>query len=352
MLRAGVIGCGYWGPNLIRNFLENDATDVVQIADLSPESLHIMQKRYPALEITTAAEGLIANPALDMVVIATPVSMHFPLARMALEEGKHVFLEKPMTASSREALELVELAERKGLAIFVDHTFLFTGAVRKLKELVVSGELGDIQYVDSTRMNLGLYQHDVSVIWDIGPHDVSILNYLCAAEPEHVSSVAMSHLDTQYDIAYVLLRYGSLLAHLTLSWLAPVKVRQILIGGTKKMVVYDDLENIAKVKVYDCGAQVARTDVKEVRSMLVSYRRGDMYAPRLDNTEALKVEVDYIVKCLETGERDPVNGGRAGLAVVRAIEAAERSARAGGGFRGADTVGLAAEASHEARAGD
>lgn len=355
MLRVGVIGCGYWGPNLIRNFSDNDATSILHIADLEPERLETVRKRYPALEATTKTEELISNPSLDMVAIATPVSTHFSLARMALNEGKHVLLEKPMAASSREARALVELAEQKGLMLFVDHTFLFTGAVKKLKEMVDSGEFGDIHYFNSTRINLGLYQEDVSVIWDIVPHDVSILQYLFGVEPEEVSAVAASHLNGHggvYDVAYVSLKYGKMLAHLTVSWLAPVKVRQVLIGGSKKMAIYDDLENVEKVKVYDCGVRVAARDVNETRKTLVSYRRGDMYAPQIDNTEALAVEVDYIVKCLAEGERDPVNGGRAGLAIVRTLEAADLSAKSGGGFCRLSQAGPVAGGGHEVRAAD
>ena len=335
MLRVGVIGCGYWGPNLIRNFVMNDATEMLQVADLEAERLERIRKVFPSIATTTEAEDVFTNPDVDLVAIATPVNSHFPLAKRALEEGKHVLIEKPLTATSKEAAELCRLADSKGVLLFVDHTFLFTGAVRKLKALVDAGELGDIQYVDSTRINLGLYQDDVIVIWDIAPHDLSILQYLLGREPDEVSTVATSHVSGKpslYDIAYVSLKYGPTIAHVSMSWLSPVKVRQTIIGGTKKMAIYNDLENVMKVQVYDVGARTVVGDLADIQKVLVEYRRGDMYAPMLDTTEALRTEVDYIALCIEDGERDPVNSGRKGLAIVRALEAADRSASSGGAF--------------------
>ncbi len=352
MWRVGVIGCGYWGPNLARNFVLHDATEVVAVADRRPERMLLIKKIFPSIKTTTEAEEILTDPQIDLVAVATPVSTHYALAKRALEEGKHVLIEKPLTTNSREAEELVKLADEKGRALFVDHTSIFTGAVSKLKEIVDAGELGDIQYFDATRINLGMYQSDVSVIWDIGPHDVAILGHLVEREPDEVSAVAMCHVGERknlYDLAYASIRYGeSMLAHLTMSWLAPVKLRTIVIGGTKKMVLYDDLENVAKIQIYDCGASAAveaaqesaangtgsaGSHLAELEKSLVQYRRGDMQAPKIDGKEPLRAEVDYIVKCLETGERDPINGGRRGLAVVRTLEAAERSVSAGGAFQ-------------------
>ncbi len=335
MLRVGVIGCGYWGPNLIRNFVMNDATELLQVADLEAGRLQTIRKVFATLATTTDAEEVFSNPEIDLVAIATPVSTHYPLAKRALEEGKHVLIEKPLTANSGEAEELCELAETKGVLLFVDHTLLFTGAVRKLKELVDAGELGEIRYVDSTRINLGLYQDDVSVIWDIGPHELSILQLLLGREPDEVSTVAASHVSQEpglYDIAYISLKYGSAIAHISVSWLSPVKIRQTIIGGTKRMAIYNDLENVMKLQIYDVGAKTVVRNVAEIQKVLVEYRRGDMYAPILDTTEALRNEVNYVAACIENGERDPVNSGRKGLAIVRALEAADRSAASGGAF--------------------
>jgi len=336
MWRVGVIGCGYWGPNLIRNFAMNESAEVRIVADLAPGRLKVVNKVFPAIKTTTVPEELLSDPGIDLVAVATPPRSHYELAKRALEEGKHVLVEKPMTVSSREAEELVALAERRGRLVFVDHTFLFTGAVRKLKEMTDAGELGEIRYYDSRRLNLGLHQRDVSVIWDIGAHDVAILQHLLGRDPDEVSCVGACYVgecESLYDLAQLSLRYGRTLAHATLSWLAPVKVRQIIIGGSRKMAVYDDLENVAKLQVFDCGAQaVPSSHLDELRRALVEYRRGDMRAPKLDDAEALKVEVDYIIECLEKGERDPVNGARRGLGVVRALEAAEKSAASGGAF--------------------
>lgn len=336
MWRVGVIGCGYWGPNLIRNFVMNDSTEVRIVADIRPERLRVVNKVFPAIRTTTSPEELLAEDGLDLVAIATPPRTHYALVKAALERGRHVLVEKPMVTSSQEAEELVGLAERKGLVIFVDHTFLFTGAVRKLKEMIDEGELGEIRYYDSRRLNLGIHQGDVSVVWDIGVHDVSILQHLLGRDPDVVSCVGACYVGENtklYDMAHLSLRYGKTLAHATLSWLAPVKVRQIIIGGSRKMAIYDDLENVAKLQVFDCGARaVSSGHLDELRRALVEYRRGDMCAPKLDDSEALKVETDYIVRCLETGERQPINGGRHSIGIIRALEAAERSCESLGAF--------------------
>lgn len=336
MWRVGVLGYGYWGPNLVRNFFEHDRATVIQVADLSSERLEIVGKRYPSIVTTVCPDELLTNPSVDLVVIATPVSTHFELARKALENGKHVLVEKPMATSSEHCRELIRLADEKGLLLVVDHTFIFTGAVRKLKELIDSEELGDILYVESTRINLGLFQHDVNVVWDLAPHDLSILSYILGRPPDEVAAVGISHLrfgEGVEDVAYLTLRYGErTLAHLTLSWFSPVKVRQMLIGGDRKMVVYDDNENVAKLKVFDCGAKIINGNLNSRHQALVEYRRGDMSAPKIKTDEALKVEADYIIECLETGERRPVNSGEAGLAIVQTLEAIGRSMKSNGAF--------------------
>jgi predicted dehydrogenase len=338
MLKVGIIGCGYWGPNLIRNFSAHEATAAVMVADKRPQRLQAVERSYPRLKTTTDAAELIANPDIDLVAVATPVSSHLELAKAALEAGKHVLLEKPLASTAAQARSLCDLADERGLKLFVDHTFLFTPAVKKLKSLVDNGELGEVLYVHSVRMNLGLYQEDVSVIWDIAPHDLSILQYLLGRPPDEVSAVAAAHVsknDRLYDVAYVSLRYGKTIAHLTLSWLSPVKVRQMTVGGNKKMAVFDDLDNVMKVQIYDCGATPVPErggESDEIVKVQWHYRHGDIYVPVLDNTEALRAEVGYIVDCIERDVADPINSGRRGLDVVMCLEAADRSAACRGMF--------------------
>jgi predicted dehydrogenase len=335
MLRVGIIGCGYWGPNLIRNFVMNDGTEAVQVADLRSERLAAVNKVFPAVKTTTDANELFANPDIDLVAIATPVTSHLPLAKAALEAGKHVLLEKPLTCTSAQSEELCALADAKGLHLFVDHTFLFTGAVKKLKQLIDSDELGEILYIDSMRMNLGLYQQDVSVIWDIAPHDLSIMQYLLGKNPTAVSAITAARASAKpeiYDLAYLSLKYGPVLAHVSLSWLSPVKVRQMIVAGSKKMAIFDDLQNVSKVQIYDCGATPVVSESSEIVQVQWEYRRGDMHAPVLDGTEALRAEIDYMIKCIADGQRDPINSGRRGLEIVRTLETADRSATQGGAF--------------------
>jgi predicted dehydrogenase len=325
MLTLGVIGYGYWGPNIVRNFASQPACEVAIVCDKNPVAVRQVTSRHPTVVTTSDPEDVIARPDLDAVAIVTPVSTHFELARRVLQSGKHVFVEKPFTATSAQAEELVELADRKKLQIMVDHTFLFNGAVRKIKDLVDDGELGPLYYYDSTRVNLGLFQHDVNVIWDLAPHDLSIIDYLIGTDPELVVATGGAHFNGLADVAYVTLCFpGNVVAHVNVNWLSPVKIRQTLVGGQKKMLVWDDLEASEKIKVYDKGVDVATP--QGLHDLLVSYRSGDMWAPRVDQTEALALEARHFVECIASGVA-PVNDGRAGLRVVRLLEAAEESLR-------------------------
>jgi predicted dehydrogenase len=325
MVNIGVIGYGYWGPNLVRNFAESEHTQVVGVADMAVSRLKLVEARHPHIETTTDAHQLIGNPKIDAIVVATPVSSHFDLAMEALKAGKHVLVEKPLASSSEQAMRLIEEAARRKLVLMVDHTFVYTSAVRKIRELVANGELGQPYYYDSVRINLGLFQHDVSVLWDLAVHDLSILQYVLPGEPVAISATGMSHFASNGEnIAYLTLFFpDNLLAHIHVNWLAPVKVRRTLIGGSRRMVIYDDVESSEKVKVYDKGVNISNTP-ESVHQLLVSYRAGDMWAPRIDMTEALKVEVQEFVDAIEAGRR-PLTDGQAGLQVVRILEAATQS---------------------------
>lgn len=323
-MKAAVIGTGYWGPNLIRNFLSADEIDGVVACDLDEGRLTKMRKMFHGIETSTDHDSVIARNDIDIVVIATPVSTHHAIAKAALQAGKHCFIEKPMTASSAEAKELIEIAEQKNLKLFVDHTFIYTGAVRKMKEIITSGRLGDIYYFDSVRINLGLFQHDVNVIWDLAPHDLSICDYLLDRQPRAVSAVGSCHVGNGLeDIAYLTLEFeNNVIAHFHVNWLAPMKIRKTLIGGTKSMIVYDDTEASEKVKIYDKGIDV--TTREGVYDTLVQYRTGDMLSPKLDQTEALAVGTKHFIDCI-LKDKQPLTDGKAGLNVVRILEASEIS---------------------------
>jgi len=328
MIGIAVVGYGYWGPNLVRNFSEIPGVRVVYVCDLIKERLASVKVRYPTIEITDDFDAVLADPQVHAVAIATPVSTHFRLAMKALMAGKHVFVEKPMAASSTECRRMVEEAARRHLVLAVDHTFIHTGAVRKMREIVENG-LGDMYYYDSVRVNLGLFQHDVSVIWDLAVHDLSILDYVADEKPVAVSATGMSHVAGEPEnIAYLTLFFESkLIAHIHVNWLAPVKVRRTLIGGSNKMIVYDDLEPSEKIKVYDKGITLNGNPQKngeKVYQLLVGYRSGDMYAPQIDITEALGRELRQFIDCIETQAR-PISDGHAGLRVVRILEAATQS---------------------------
>lgn len=330
MLNVGVIGYGYWGPNLVRNFMEAPGSTVVAVSDLREERLSEASRRYPSIKTTRSCSDLFANPQIDALAIATPVFSHFDLAMQALKAGKHVLVEKPLTASAEQAERLLEEAARRRLVLMVDHTFVYTGAIRKIHELVTSGELGDIYYYDSMRVNLGLFQHDVNVIWDLAVHDLAIMDFVLGAKPVAVSATGISHLPGQPEnVAYITFFFeGRQIAHIHVNWLAPVKVRQTLIGGSQKMIVYDDLEPSEKVKVYDRGVKMTPKS-EEVYEMLVSYRSGDMWAPRLDTVEGLRAEALHFIDCVENGTA-PQTDGQAGLRIVRLLEAAEQSLKARG----------------------
>ena len=330
MIRIGVIGYGYWGPNLVRNFAEAQDAEVAAVADLDPARLELVRKRYPAVRTTTRFQDLLEDPGIDAIAIATPVQTHFELGMAALKAGKHLWLEKPMTETSIQARRLVEEADRRRLVLLVDHTFVYTGAVRKMVEIVKAGELGRLLYYDSIRVNLGLFQRDVSVISDLAVHDFAILDHLLGEHPVAVSASGINHFPgTPENLAFITLFYDSgMIAHINVSWLAPVKVRQILVGGSKKMITYDDLEPSEKLKVYDKGVHFT-DDPDEIREMRVGYRTGDMWAPRLATTEALRLEADHFVDCI-VNERLPDTDGRLGLRVVELIEAATSSMRGRG----------------------
>jgi len=328
MIGVAVVGYGYWGPNLVRNFCETPGVRLVSVCDLRPERLEAVKARYPAVEITGDFESVLQDPRVDAVAIATPVFAHYRLTMSALMAGKHVFVEKPMAATAEEARRMIDEAARRGLVLAVDHTFVHTGAVRKMRELAENG-LGDLYYYDSVRVNLGLFQHDVSVMWDLAVHDLSIMDFVLDEKPVAVSATGMNHVSGEPEnIAYLNLFFDSkLIAHVHVNWLAPVKVRRTLLGGSSKMVVYDDLEPSEKIKVYDKGITLNDNPQKngeKVYQMLVGYRTGDMWAPQLDMTEALGRELREFAACIENGGT-PTADGHAGLRVVRILEAATQS---------------------------
>jgi predicted dehydrogenase len=323
MIGIGVVGYGYWGPQVVRNFHSVNDARVAVVCDQRAESLKRAKQTFPDVEVTTDISQVLMSPDVDVVAVVTPVWTHFELARTALENGKHVFVEKPFTSTSEQAQQLVELGAKKNLRIMVDHTFLFTGAVKKIRQLIDDDELGKLYYYDSTRVNLGLFQHDVNVIWDLAPHDLSIMDHLIRAEPKAIIATGERHLNSHEDLAYITVYFErNILAHINVNWLSPVKVRTTLIGGEKKMVVWNDLEADEKVKVYDKGVQI--TARQGVYDLLVSYRSGDMWAPRVEQTEALRTECQYFIDCVTHG-KEPFNDGHAGLKIVRMLEAADRS---------------------------
>ena len=330
MIKVGVIGYGYWGPNLVRNFMEAPASTVAAVCDLRPERLALVQHRYPSLKTVSDCEQLFRDPGIDAIVVATPVTSHYELALAALKAGKHVLVEKPLAASSQLGERLIEQAEARNLVLMVDHTFVYTGAVRKIRELIGNNELGDIYYYDAVRVNLGLFQHDVNVIWDLAIHDLSIMDYVLPSRAVAVSATGISNIPGQPEnVAYITLFFSNpQIAHVHVNWLTPVKVRHTLIGGSDKMILYDDLEPSEKVKIYDKGITVSPSG-EAVYEMLVSYRSGDMRAPRIDTTEALHTEAVHFIDCIENKKR-PETDGQAGLRLVRIAEAAERSLRARG----------------------
>ena len=338
MIGVGIIGYGYWGPNLVRNFYETPGCRVVSVSDLHSDRLAKVRARYPTVDTAADYRDLIQDPRIHLVAIATPVSSHFELAMQAMRMGKHVLIEKPMTGDVDQAMRLVDEAARRQLILAVDHTFVYTGAVRKMKQLVSSGDLGEIYYYDSVRVNLGLFQHDVNVIWDLAVHDLSIMDHVLPAQPVAVSASGMGHVPGEPEnIGYVTFHFDTaVMAHVHVNWLAPVKIRRTLIGGSKKMIVYDDLEPSEKVKVYDKGITVngGKGDGGAVGNgqkyaMLVGYRTGDVWAPQLEGAEALGVETRHLIDCINQNQT-PIADGHAGLRVVRMLAAATQSMRENG----------------------
>jgi predicted dehydrogenase len=331
-ISVGVVGCGYWGPNLIRNFAENEGAALRWVCDKDARHLSKIARRYPVARASSDYAELLSDPRLDAVALATPVATHYDFARRALEAGKHVLVEKPFTASAREAEELIALAERRGLTLMVDHTFIYTGAVRKIKETVAAGELGDLLYFDSVRINLGLFQRDINVVWDLAPHDFSIMDYVVGRRATALMATGSSHIEPGIEnIAYVQLRFGdSLIANFHFNWLSPVKIRRTLIAGSRRMIVYDDIEPTEKVRIYDKGVtRTAYTADEEAYKTLVSYRTGDVWVPKLDPTEALHYVCAEFLDSIRDA-RPSASDGHAGLRVVRLLEAAQASIKDGG----------------------
>jgi predicted dehydrogenase len=329
-LRIAVVGCGYWGQNLLRNFCELDETEVVTACDSDSRALARARRRTPGAALTRDYKDVLLDPGVDAVVLATPASTHYAFVYHALRAGKHVLVENPLAQSSLQVEDLMRIAEQSGKTLMVDHTFLYTGAVRRMKCLVETGEIGDLLYFDSVRISLGVVQSDVNVLWDLGPHDLSIMDYLCDREPISITATGVKHLETaQHDIAYVTVRFAdSLIAHFHLNWLAPVKVRRTLVGGSKKMIVYDDMESVEKVRVYDKGV-TQNHDPERRENMLTGYRNGDMVAPELDTTEALRLVASEFLSSIAE-KRLPLTGMRSGYRIVRLLEAAQQSMEQGG----------------------
>src|SRR5437773_3972511 len=326
MVRVGVIGCGYWGPNLIRNLLKVPGCRVVAIADERSDRLQAVRHLSGQIKATTETGELVESNSIDAIVIATPISTHFDLAKACLEAGKHVLIEKPLTRTSAQARELIRLARERRRVLMVDHTFIYSGAVRKLQEIVDSGDLGDIYYYDSVRLNLGLFQPDVNVLWDLAPHDFSVLTYLLHKTPVRVTASGSSPVRWNgwrpESIAYVTVELeDSMVAHFHVNWLSPVKMRRTLIGGSRKMVVYDHLDVENQIKIFDKGVELHED--QDRYKVLVQYRTGDLLVPKVDQTEALEVACKHFIHCIQTGEK-PITDGYAGLSVVGLLEAAER----------------------------
>jgi predicted dehydrogenase len=327
---VAIVGAGYWGQNLIRNFWDSDQCRLVAVCDTDSVVLSKALRRYPTIEVSQDYAAVLRHLGVDAVVLATPASTHFEFARRALEAGKHVLVEKPLATNTADVERLIELAAARQKTLMVDHTFLYTAAVRRMKQLVDSGEIGDLLYFDSVRINLGLLQSDTNVLWDLGPHDFSILDHLCNLQPISVSAIAGKHFGYPYeDIVYVTVKYdSSFIAHFHLNWLSPVKVRLTLVGGSKKMIVYDDMESNEKLKVYDKGVTF-NPSAESRNRLLASYRQGNMFAPNLDTTEALRLVVREFLNSI-TESRAPLTDGAAGYRVVRLLEAAQKSINGAG----------------------
>jgi predicted dehydrogenase len=326
-MKVGIIGLGYWGPNLVRNFLANQDVEKVVACDLSDERLNSISKKFPNVSLSNNCEETLTGDC-DLIVLATPVATHFPLAKKALQNNKHIWVEKPFTASTSEAEELIELAESKNLKIFVDHTFIYNGAVIKMKELIDKDELGNILYFDSERINLGLFQRDVNVIWDLAPHDLSIMQYILGKKAKAISANGIANFNGHENIAHISIYFDdNCFAHFHVNWISPVKIRRMIVGGTKKMLVYDDMENFEKIKVYDSGIDIKTTE--GIHEALVQYRIGDMFSPKVNQTEALALGAKEFIDAVKQN-RQPLTSGYDGLEVVKLLEASNQSLKSMG----------------------
>lgn len=323
MIKIGVVGYGYWGPNIVRNFNGIEGAKVTVICDKNHATLKKIAQANPGILTVSDPHDVVSSPEIDAVAVVTPVSTHFEISKAALSNGKHVFVEKPFTDKAADAIELIELAEKKHLKIMVDHTFLFTGAVKKIKEMIDDKVIGKIYYYDSTRVNLGLFQHDVNVIWDLAPHDFAIMSHIIHEKPVTLSACGTCHVNEMENIAYINVFFQSnLLAHFNVNWISPVKVRTTFIGGSKKMLVWDDVAADEKIKVYDKGVEAKSKE--GIHDLLVSYRTGDMWAPKIEQREALRHETQYFIDCINN-DQTPFNDGIAGLQVVKMLEACKES---------------------------
>lgn len=328
-MNIAIIGCGYWGANLIRNFNSLKNSKLICVADTNLDRLAYFKSIYSNLLISNDIDDVLKNKDIDAIVIATPVHTHYLLAKKALENGKHVLLEKPMTSSVAEAETLIELANKNNKVLMVDHTFLYTGSVQKMKKMIEADEIGNIKYFDSTRINLGLFQPDVNVLWDLAPHDISILNFLKPEKPYSVQATGKSHTKNGIEnIAFLTVNYQSdFIAHFNCSWTSPVKIRMMLIGGDKKMIVFNDLEPTEKIKIYDSGYN-HKTD-EEKKNILVDYRAGDIFIPKIENKEALSsMASDFVSAILNNTE--PISNFQSGLEVVKILEASQISIKNNG----------------------
>ncbi len=323
MIKVGVIGYGYWGPNVVRNFYGHENVQVISVCDKSPSRLKPLKKMYSSINLVHDYHDIIDSDEIDAIAIITPVSTHYELAKKSLRNGKHVFVEKPFTATVAQAEELIGLAEKKNLKIMVDHTFLFTGAVKKIRQVIDEGVLGDIYYYDSTRVNLGLFQHDVNVVWDLAPHDFSVMDFLIDEKPVAVTASGKSHVSEFEDVAYITAHFqNNIIAHFNVNWLSPVKVRSTLLGCQKKMLVWNDVNVDEKIKIYDKGVKVRNKE--GIYNLLVSYRSGDIWTPKVEQQEALSLETQYFVDCI-INDKIPINDGHAGLQVVKMLNACDES---------------------------
>lgn len=331
MVKIAVIGLGYWGPNLVRNFYLRCGEGLRVCCDRDPGRLTKLAKTYPCIEFTTNVDAVLADKRIDAIALATPVATHFPLAKRAIEAGKSVLVEKPLTGNVAEAEELVDLARRKGVVLMVDHVFIYSPAVQMMKQMVDDGDLGTLQFIDSVRINLGMFQHDVNVVWDLAPHDLSIMDYIVGREPKSLSASGAIHARPDLeDVAYLNVDFGDgLIANFHVNWLSPVKIRYTMLGGSKKSLVYNDLDPVEKVKVYDSGITIKEDDPEDRRQVLINYRTGDVWSPRLPRTEPLSEVVSNFVECIEQ-EKKPLTDGEAGLRVVRLLDAAQRSIKSEG----------------------